>query len=324
MSTGLEIRVRVIQKRLEAEGIVSLWLAPEPGISLPGFAAGAHIDVETAPGLVRQYSLCNPGKNPACYAIAVLREPASRGGSAALHERVQVGEHLRISAPRNHFALEPHDPAPLLLAGGIGVTPIMAMATELEAAGRPYRLHYCARSPDRAAFAQQLAELACTGSVQVHYDDGPEAQRLDLGTVLREANNDNGLYVCGPAGFIDWVLDGARKEGWTANAIHREYFAGPAAAADLDGDRPFTIHLARSGRDVAVAADETIAAALERVGVFVPISCAEGICGTCVVGMLDGEGDHRDFVLSEEDHAANRQITVCCSRARGDRLTLDL
>lgn len=324
MTASLGITVRVIQKRLEAEGIVSLRLAGDKGAVLPGFSAGAHIDVEVAPGLVRQYSLCNPATAPADYEIAVLREPASRGGSAALHEVVQVGDRLRISEPRNHFALDPEDAGPLLLAGGIGITPIMAMAAELEAGSRPYRLHYCVRSLDRAAYAGQVTAQARSGTAAIHCDDGPAQQRLALDEVLRDAPQGCGLYVCGPAGFIDWVLAGAERAGWAPAAVHREYFAAPELAGDPAADKPFTVRLARRGTEIAVAADETVAAALERAGVFVPVSCAEGICGTCVVDVLAGEPDHRDLVLSDAEHASNTRMTVCCSRAKSDVLTLDL
>lgn len=324
MSSGLGITVRVIQKRLEAEGIVSLRLAGDKGAVLPGFSAGAHIDVEVAPGLVRQYSLCNPSAAPADYEIAVLREPASRGGSAGLHGAVQVGDRLRISEPRNHFALDAGDDGALLLAGGIGITPIMAMAAELEAGNRPYRLHYCVRSADRAAYAAQVVARAKSGMVAVHCDDGPAGQRLALDEVLRASPDGCGLYVCGPAGFIDWVLAGAEKAGWAPTAVHREYFAAPEVAGDPAADRPFTVRLARRAVEIAVGADETLAAALERAGVFVPVSCAEGICGTCVVDVLAGEPDHRDLVLSDAEHAANTRMTVCCSRAKSESLTLDL
>lgn len=324
MNTGLGITVRVIQKRLEAEGIVSLRLAGEGGVTLPGCSAGSHIDVEVAPGVVRQYSLCNPSVAPAEYEIAVLREPASRGGSAGLHETVQVGDRLRISEPRNHFALDAGDAACLLLAGGIGITPILAMAAELEANDRPYRLHYCVRSADRAAYAERVAAQAKSGTVAIHCDDGPAEQRLALADVLRNSPQGCGLYVCGPAGFIDWVLAGAEQAGWGPAAIHREYFAAPEPAGDAAADRPFTVRLARRGTEIAIGADETVAAALERAGVFVPVSCAEGICGTCVVDVLAGEPEHRDLVLSDAEHAANTKMTVCCSRAKGEVLTLDL
>lgn len=324
MPADLALAARVVQKRLEAEGVVSLTLAPAPGVSFPPYDAGAHIDVDPGSGIVRQYSLCSAVRDGSSYEIAVLREAASRGGSSSLHDLVQVGQWIGISEPRNHFPLNLKDESFLLLAGGIGVTPILAMAESLADAGRAFTLHYCGRSAERMAYVDRLSRLSQAGAINFHVDDGPAEQQLDLELAMRAAGQNTGLYVCGPGGFIEAVMTAATRVGWAPALLHKEFFSAPAAPDDGIGNQPFVVHLARSGRDVAVAAEETLADALDRAGVFVPVSCMEGICGACILPVLEGVPDHRDAVFSDEERAANDKITVCCSRARGDRLVLDI
>jgi vanillate O-demethylase ferredoxin subunit len=314
------IDVRVVARTCEAEDICSYELVRLDGGALPAFEAGAHIDVHVRDGQVRQYSLCNAPHETARYVIGVLRDPASRGGSVAMHEKVHVGSVLKIGAPRNHFPLvdAPHS---LLIAGGIGVTPILAMAEALDAKGASFAMHYCARSPTRTAFRERIAASRFARQVHFHYDSGDATQRLDLPSVLA-APADTHLYVCGPAGFIDHVLGSARAQGWPQAQLHVEYFAG--AAIDTSADRPFDVKLASSGTVVTVPAGRTVIQALAAQGVQLPYSCEEGVCGTCLTRVLDGIPDHRDLYLTEEEQAANDQFMPCCSRAKTKLLVLDL
>lgn len=313
--------VRVARKTREAEGICSYELVRADGTALPPFAAGAHIDVHLPNGLVRQYSLCNAPGETHRYVIAVLRDAASRGGSQAMHDDVDAGSVLTIGAPKNHFPLVDAERT-LLLAGGIGVTPILAMAETLADSDAAFEMHYCARAPERAAFAERLGAARFAARVRMHYDSGAQDQRLDLAALLAAPASGTHLYVCGPQGFIDHVLDSARARGWAAAQLHVEYFG--AAAADTGDDRPFDVQLASSGKVVTIPAGRTVLKVLAEQGVNIPYSCEEGVCGTCLTRVLAGEPDHRDLYLTDEERAANDQFAPCCSRARTPLLVLDL
>jgi vanillate O-demethylase ferredoxin subunit len=317
------LRVRVARKAVEALDICSFELVAADGRALPAFTAGAHVDVQVPGGLTRQYSLCNPPHETHRYLIGVLRDPASRGGSAAMHERVREGDVLTIGAPKNHFPLAPQAHRHLLLAGGIGITPILCMAEQLAAAGADFALHYSTRSSERTAFHDRIRASAWADRVAFHFDDGDAAQRLDLATLLAAAPPATHLYVCGPQGYIDAVLAAARARGWPEAQLHREYFAAAATAATA-GDTAFEVELARSGRVVVVPADRTVVQALAAAGVEVPTSCEQGVCGTCLTRVLAGTPAHRDLYLTPEEQAANDQFTPCCSRATTPRLVLDL
>lgn len=315
-----ELMLRVTRRVEEADGVCSFELVPQDDRTLPAFAAGAHIDVHVAPGLVRQYSLSNDPAERHRYRIAVLREPASRGGSAGMHDSVRTGDILRVSAPRNHFPLAdaPHS---LLLAGGIGVTPILAMARALHAQDRDFEMHYCGRSASRMAFLGELASAAFASRVVLHADDVPQ-QKFDAQRVLSPPAGDTHLYVCGPNGFMDHVLETARRLGWPETRLHREYFAGVATALATDGS--FEVRVASTGLRCQVPAGQTVTEALAAHGVEVPTSCEAGVCGTCLTRVLEGTPDHRDSFLTDAEHAANDQFTPCCSRALSPLLVLDL
>lgn len=316
-----ELMVRVARRQHEAEGICSFELVADPGQALPPFTAGAHLDVCVAPGLVRQYSLCNDPSQTDRYRIAVLREPASRGGSVGMHDQVQVGDRLKVSAPRNHFPLleAPHS---LLLAGGIGVTPILAMARHLHATGAAFEMHYCGRSTQRMAFIDELAQSPFASMVQVHADDGAPEQRLDPRRVLASVPDGSHLYVCGPGGFMDHVLGTARAMGWPEARLHREYFAG--AVSPTDADSAFDVRVASTGQTLHVPAHQRVIDVLAAHGIDVPVSCESGVCGTCLTRVLDGRVDHRDTFLTDSERQANDQFTPCCSRASSALLVLDL
>jgi vanillate O-demethylase ferredoxin subunit len=315
--------VRVAAKWREAQDVYSFELVDPQGRELPPFTAGSHIDVEVAPDLVRQYSLCNsPGRRDR-YQIGVLREPASRGGSTAMIDRIAVGDTLRISEPRNHFALEPSARHTLLIAGGIGVTPILCMAERLANIGEPFEMHYGARSRERTAFHDRIAGSAFADRVHFHFDDGPAGQRFDLEALLASPAPGAHLYVCGPGGLIEAVLKTAKAKGWPDSGVHREFFA-PLVDPNAGEAGAFDIRIASSGQVFTVPADQPITAVLAANGIDVPTSCEQGVCGTCLTRVLEGEPDHRDAYLTPDEQALNDQMTLCCSRSKGPLLVLDL
>lgn len=316
------LKVRVAARTDEALDICSFELVSADGKPLPAFSAGSHVDVAVAEGLTRQYSLCNDPTESHRYQIAVLRDANSRGGSAAMHDRLQVGDVVEISAPKNHFPLAHDAKRHLLLAGGIGVTPILCMAERLALTGAAFEMHYCTRSVERTAFRARIAGSRFASRVQFHHDDGDAAQKLDIAALLARPEPGTHLYVCGPKGFMDAVLGTARERGWLASQVHCEYFAAEQVAAD--GDQAFEVQLASSGRIVVVPKDKTVVQALVEAGVEVLTSCEQGVCGTCLTRVLEGVPDHRDLYLSAEEQAANDQFTPCCSRSRSARLVLDL
>lgn len=312
----------VTKKTAEAEGICSFELAAPGGKALPPYAAGAHLDVHVRPGMVRQYSLCGDPADRHRYLIAVQRAEDSRGGSVAMHDELPEGGELVVGAPRNHFPLVQSARSSLLFAGGIGVTPILAMAENLASTGADFHMHYCARSPERSAFRERIARSHYAQRVSFHFGEGPQGRRIDLPAVLAGPDPHTHLYVCGPAGFMDAVLAAARAQGWSEEQLHREYFAG--TAQDKAGDKAFDVRIASSGQIVHVARSMSVIEALGKAGIEVPVSCLQGVCGTCVTRVLEGEPDHRDLVLTPAQKARNDRFTPCCSRARSAMLTLDL
>lgn len=317
---GLRLQVRVAQCFMLAEDILGLRLTAADETPLPAATAGAHIDLELPGGLVRQYSISN-APHTACYELGILRAPDSRGGSAAAHERIARGDLLRISAPRNLFPLHPDDARVHLFAGGIGITPIIAMADTLHARGTPFSLHYCSRSARRTAFLERLAEAPYADCVALHHDDAPHGSGFDARRLLAQPQPGNALYVCGPNAFMNHVLDTARAQAWAESALHSERF-GMAPANDAD--QGFDLILARSHCRVRVDANQSAASALRAAGVEVPVSCEQGICGTCVTRVLEGEPDHRDMFLTDAERAANDRFTPCCSRARSSHLVIEV
>ncbi|MEW2403400.1 PDR/VanB family oxidoreductase [Streptomyces sp. NPDC046862] len=295
-------------------------ISPE-GAHLPEFAAGAHVDVlvDSAAGLVRQYSLCGPPYDRTRYRLAVLAETASRGGSLGMH-RLRAGDRLRISRPRNRFGVSDRARRHLLVAGGIGVTPLLAMAHALHVTGAEYELHYCARSRADAAF---LDELERDPRVRLHFDDGPDDQRLSIAADLGPPDPDTALYVCGPGGFMDYVISSALGAGWLAEAIHKERFAPVESAEAHKAGGNFTVRLAKTGGEYEIEEGESVLDVLLASGVDAPYSCRQGICGECIVRVLAGEPDHRDDILTDRERAEG-MFTTCSSRALSPILELDL
>lgn len=322
MTSNLATRDVIIRrKQIEATDICSLELVDPSGSPLPPFSAGSHVDVHTQGGLVRQYSLCNDPAETHRYLIAVLRDPASRGGSAAMHELME-GDTVQISDPKNHFPLAHGARHSILLAGGIGITPILCMAERLSNAGASFEMHYCARSAERTAFVQRIRQAWFADRVSFHFDDGAEEQRLDVTALLAKPNPEQHLYVCGPTGFMNFVLSGAGTHGWSDECLHREFFS--AEPVETHDDDCFEVVVASTGAVIRVGARETVVSALAAAGIVVPTSCGEGICGTCVTHVIEGVPDHRDLYLTPREQAMNDQFAPCCSRAKSARLVLDL
>ena len=317
-----DLRVRVVRKTTEAFDISTFELVNVDDRPLPAFSAGSHIDVHLPNGLTRQYSLCNDPSEGHRYLIGVLRDAVSRGGSQAMHELVKEGDVLHISAPRNHFPLAHEATHSALVAGGIGVTPILCMAERLAVTGASFEMHYCTRSPERTAFRERIAQSAFATKVHFHFDDGADSQKLQLDTLLKPMRPGVHLYVCGPTGFMDWVLETARAAGWPAQRLHYEFFG--AEVVKSEDDASFEVKLASSGRVVLVPKDQTVVQALAAAGVEIATSCEQGVCGTCLTRVLEGEPDHKDMYLTPEEQAANDQFTPCCSRSHSPLLVLDL
>ena len=316
------IDVVVASKSPETTDICSLELIDVGRCALPPFSAGAHILVEVRAGMSRSYSLYDLHEVSGGYRIAVLRDPTSRGGSAAVHDELQVGQHIRVSPPRNHFQLAECAPYSLLLAGGIGVTPILSMAAQLAAADQTFDMHYCARTRKSAAFVGRLEASPYKKRVQLHFDDGPPEQRLDIDATLATCPAGAHLYVCGPQGFINAVIARASATGWSPERVHYERFSADIASNEDDGS--FEVELARSGKVVRIEKDKTVIEALAEAGMPLDTSCEQGICGVCITQVLAGVPDHRDMYLSDEEKARNDQFMPCCSRSLSSRLVLNI
>ncbi|SEI17634.1 PDR/VanB family oxidoreductase [Pseudomonas asplenii] len=315
------IDVVVVSRNNEAQDICSYELASVDGSPLPAFSAGAHIDVHLPDGLIRQYSLCNHPQERHRYLIGVLKDPASRGGSHSLHAQIHPGARLTISEPRNLFPLAPQARRSLLFAGGIGITPILCMAERLAQDGADFELHYCARTEERAAFVQRLKTSPFAERVFLHFDEQPHTV-LNTAQVLAGPDDNVHLYVCGPGGFMQHVLDSARALGWQEDCLHREYFSAAPVDSSLDGS--FSVKLNSSGQVFEIPADKTVVQVLESHGIEIAVSCEQGICGTCLTHVLEGIPEHRDLFLTEQEQALNDQFTPCCSRAKTPLLVLDL
>lgn len=310
----------VVAARLDqAEGIAVFDLARPDGGSLPPFEAGAHIDVHIADGLVRQYSLSNPPGQTDRYRIGVLNDPKSRGGSRTIHGEFAVGRKVAVSTPRNHFPLDMGADHSILIGGGIGVTPMVAMAYALKDAGKSFELHYCARSRGSAGFLDELAE-AFPGQTHLHFDDEGQSNMLTPHALLSDQPAGTHVYVCGPSGFMDWVIGQAKDAGMPSERIHFEYFN---AEVDIHG-AAIEVFAKKSGITVQVGEDQSILDALVAAGIKVDKSCEQGVCGTCTCDVLEGTPDHKDKFLTDEEREDNDQIVVCCSRAKTPRLVLDV
>jgi vanillate O-demethylase ferredoxin subunit len=254
--------------------------------------------------------------------IGVLREPASRGGSAALVDTVEPGALVRTSEPRNHFALEPLATRVVLMAGGIGITPILCMAEHLATTSTPFELNYCTRSRARAAFLERITRSPFSNWTRFYFDDAPGSLSLDLNETLKQPGPEDHLYVCGPNGFIEAVLGEAVRARWRHEQLHKEFFTPTADSPRADD--AFEVEIASTGTRFTVPANRSVLDVLLANGIEIPMSCEQGVCGTCVTRVLTGVPDHRDVFMTDDEHAQNDQFTPCCSRAKSDLLVLDL
>ncbi|EFL36145.1 reductase-subunit oxygenase [Streptomyces viridochromogenes DSM 40736] len=310
--SGYEEELVVERREFAADGVLALTLRHPLGEELPVWEPGAHIDVVLGPGLERQYSLCGDPADRSAWRIAVLREPDGRGGSAHVHEQVGRGDKVRVRGPRNNFALEPAARY-RFVAGGIGITPILPMLAAAEAAGADWTLLYGGRTRRSMAFGEELGRYG--DRVTITPED--ESGLLDLPSVLDDVPDGTLVYCCGPGPLLDAV-----EERCPSGVLRVERFRPKEQEA---GDTTeFEVELARSGRTVTVAPDVSVLDAVRAAGVEVLYSCTEGTCGTCETDVLDGEPDHRDSVLTDDERAAGETMLICVSRCRGKRLVLDL
>lgn len=313
-----QVRVRVVCKWVCAEGIAAFELAPIAG-ELPSFQPGAHLDVHLPNGLVRQYSLTNGPDLTGVYRIGVKLEPEGGGGSRYMHGSVHVGDVLDISTPRNNFPLRRDAARTVLIAGGIGITPLLAMAQTLARQGLTWELHHFVQSDDHVAFGEMLDSLA--GGITRHVGLTPDQTGDELGRIVRSYAPMNHTYVCGPGPMIDAARALAADAGWPEVAVHFEYFKNESPRDDTSA---FEVGLARSNTSLRIPAGESLLDGLRNAGIDLPSSCEQGACGTCIATVLEGEPDHQDVYLNGSERAAGDRMLTCVSRAKGGRLVLDL
>ena len=317
MNVQPTLPVRIARAEPIAADIHLFELRALDGGALPAWTAGSHISVWSRNGSVRKYSLCNDPAQSGRYEIAVKRDPAGRGGSVDLVDNTAVGDRLEITAPHNSFDLAPKAPSFVFIAGGIGITPIMSMMRALNADGRRYKLYYLTRSREHTAFTHELERDEFRGKVVLHHDNGDPQRSYDLWPVLEKPTAAH-VYCCGPRPLLEAMRD--MTGHWSKAAIHFESFVDAGAAAKSD-DRPFTVRLARSGERITVAPGISILDAMRAHGHDAPSSCESGTCGTCRTALLEGEADHRDLVLMDDEKAT--QIMICVSRARSPEIAID-
>ncbi len=299
-------------------------LSPRDGGALPGFTAGAHIDVEVMePGAklsTRSYSLINPNDQADHYEIAVLRESDGTGGSAYMHDGVWPDQIVKAGNPMNDFPLADDAAEHLLVAGGIGITPVLAMLRTLSGSGAPVEMHYCARSSELMAFRDEVRALA-GDRARFYFDGGDPSRGLDLAQLLATPVTGRHLYVCGPNGMNQAAIEICKARGWPGSQVHFEFFAADAIQA---GDTELEVVLERSKRTLAIPADKSILDVLIAEGLDPMYDCTRGECGCCITEVLEGEPDHRDYILTDAEKAAGKYICVCVSRAKTGRLVLDM
>ena len=286
------------------------------GRPLPDYKPGAHVDLHLPNGLIRNYSLIVARPDPGVYTFGIKRDPASRGGSRYIHDELRVGKTLKISMPRSNFPLEEDAKHTILLAGGIGITPIWCMVQRLQELGRSWQLYYSCRSRADMAFLDALEGMAPS---QFHFDDESAGKFLDIAAIAAEAPKDTHLYCCGPTPMLK-AFEAATKD-WPREQIHVEYFTPKAEAAKQGG---FTVELARSNQEFFIPEGRTILEVLLDEGVDVDYSCELGICGACEQRVISGMPEHRDAILTEEEQAENKRVMICCAGCKSERLVLDL
>ena len=317
--TAQNITVQIISRTVYAENIVLLELARPDGGDLPDFDAGAHIDVHITDDLIRQYSLCNAPSQKDIYRIGVLNDAHSRGGSKTIFQEFRVGQNITISKPHNLFPLDTTAPHSILMGGGIGITPMLSMAYSLKQQGKSFEIHYSCTSPEKAGFLDIL-ETDFAPQTVLHFSVYGQTHRVCPTQVIAAAPDSSHVYVCGPQGFMDFVIQQAKHSGVPDTHIHLEYFN---AAVDTGGDS-FEVVAEVSGVTLQIPPDKSIVDVLIEAGIDIEKSCEQGICGTCLCDVLDGIPEHRDKFLTEQEQQDNDQIITCCSRAKTERLVLEI
>lgn len=320
MTAPTEIRVRVVEAEAVTPAIKRLKLVPVPPALLPDFSGGAHTVVHYTDGprhVRNPYSLMGSPFDPSAYQISVLRVPDSRGGSALIHDSVNEGTEITITSPINLFPIDRRARRHILIAGGIGITPFMAMTDQLNREGADFQLHYAMRCRNTGAYWKLLQGLY-GHRVRTYFDDSNEM--LPLSRLLDGQPLGTHLYVCGPAGMIDWVLKSAREAGWPDENVHYERFAPPPAG------KAFTVELAKSKRSIDVGPRESVLQAIEAAGIEPQFLCRGGACGQCETAVVTADGvfQHNDHFLSDEEKASGKKMMICVSRFEGARLVLDL
>lgn len=317
MATLYNVVVR--NRHVEGGNVAVMEFESANSATLPKIDAGAHIDVHLPNGMVRQYSLCQNPKDVGIFRLGILRDPDSRGGSVSAFDDLKDGMHIQVSEPKNLFPLVKAKHA-VLVGGGIGITPLITMAYQLVQENASFELHYCGASPEQCAFVDEIRNSVLAPFTTFHFKSEGASHREFFQSAIQDIDKESHIYTCGPNGFMDWVINLALTQNFPEQQIHKEYFQ---VEVETNGDA-FEVVAERSGKIIMVNAEETILQALAREGIEIEMSCEQGVCGTCMCDVIEGEPDHRDVYFTDEEKASNEQILVCCSRAKSARLVLDI
>ncbi|WP_198079236.1 PDR/VanB family oxidoreductase [Acinetobacter calcoaceticus] len=317
MTTLYDVVVK--NRHVEGGNIAVMEFESATSATLPKVEAGAHIDVHLPNGMVRQYSLCQNPNDEGKFRLGILRDPESRGGSVSAFDEIKDGMQIQVSEPKNLFPLLKAKHS-VLIGGGIGITPLITMAYQLASEGTSFELHYCGASPENCAFVDEIKNGELAKYTTFHFKSEGASHRAFFESAIKDIDLESHIYTCGPVGFMDWVINLATTHDFPEQQIHKEYFQ---VETDTSGDS-FEVVAERSGKIIMVEAGETILQALAKEGIDIEMSCEQGVCGTCMCDVIEGEPDHRDVYFTDEEKASNEQILVCCSRSKTPRLVLDI
>lgn len=317
MTTLYDVVVK--NRHVEGGNIAVMEFESATSATLPKVEAGAHIDVHLPNGMVRQYSLCQNPNDEGKFRLGILRDPESRGGSISAFDEIKDGMQIQVSEPKNLFPLLKAKHS-VLIGGGIGITPLITMAYQLAHEGASFELHYCGASPEKCAFVDEIKNGELAKHTTFHFKSEGASHRAFFESAIKDIDLESHIYTCGPVGFMDWVINLATTHHFPEQQIHKEYFQ---VETDTSGDS-FEVVAERSGKIIMVEAGETILQALAKEGIEIEMSCEQGVCGTCMCDVIEGEPDHRDVYFTDEEKASNEQILVCCSRSKTPRLVLDI
>ncbi|AQZ82034.1 MULTISPECIES: PDR/VanB family oxidoreductase [Acinetobacter] len=317
MTTLYDVVVK--NRHVEGGNIAVMEFESATSATLPKVEAGAHIDVHLPNGMVRQYSLCQNPNDEGKFRLGILRDPESRGGSVSAFDEIKDGMQIQVSEPKNLFPLLKAKHS-VLIGGGIGITPLITMAYQLASEGTSFELHYCGASPENCAFVDEIKNGELAKYTTFHFKSEGASHRAFFESAIKDIDLESHIYTCGPVGFMDWVINLATTHDFPEQQIHKEYFQ---VETDTSGDS-FEVVAERSGKIIMVEAGETILQALAKEGIEIEMSCEQGVCGTCMCDVIEGEPDHRDVYFTDEEKASNEQILVCCSRSKTPRLVLDI